>query len=238
MRASWNRNLTALALSVVGVLPLSAMADPAVVTAGSASELAMQLGGASLATETFEDAVADGVTIVPATVSRHLVGWSSQNFVFEGIYSPAFIQGTGGQGSSQGFLDSVSSSAQWETVWKFDAPRHGVGGEWDLTPWGFGEGIKVFAVFASGEKEVLDVSKSSLGDSGRGFLGFSANESFSALILRGAHGGQGSAETYVVDNIVFGTQLPPVPEPATALLFGAGLAGLGTVRRRKAGSPR
>lgn len=44
----------------------------------------------------------------------------------------------------------------------------------------------------------------------------------------------GNQHAFEIDNLAFNPSIPSVPEPITLSLFGAGLAGLGFARRRKA----
>lgn len=199
----------------------------------SQAELQMALGGAALQVESFTDGLPDGVALSTFGPS-HVVAVSGSEGIpsFAGLYEAAGVQVVGGAaGGSRQFLDTVSSSGQQQTVWFFHQARHGVGAHWDLAPWGLGEGLALYAVFDHGESLIGEISAARLGGS-RGYLGFTSDQTFSAVILRGAGLGVGAnAETYAVDNIAFGNQAP-VPEPETILLWAAGLTGLALVRRR------
>ena len=67
---------------------------------------------------------------------------------------------------------------------------------------------------------------------------FTIPETFFVQSLRFTHGPSGDSFGLLLDNLVVSTVDPePVPEPATLLLLGTGLAGVGAAarRRRKAG---
>lgn len=198
----------------------------------SQAHLQAALGGAALVTETFEDGVADGVVIAHFG-PQHVVGIQGHQLRYAGIYGESFVHSTGGSGSGFQYVDSVSSSRSQETVWFFNQAHYGAGADWDLGLWGVGEGLKVYAVFAGGEQLISEVNRDLLGGLSRGYWGFTSDESFAALILRGAGAPRGSAETYAVDNISFGGA-SMVPEPQAVALWSLGLAGLAALQRRRA----
>lgn len=65
--------------------------------------------------------------------------------------------------------------------------------------------------------EVLEITFS-----GTTFLGFTADELFSSVDIRGGNTGSGF---YVLDNIGYASEPTSVPEPASIVLFGLGLLG-------------
>lgn len=222
----------AVALGVAGCIGPAWAADAGWVY--SQAELQAALGGAPLRIETFEDGLADGISLSTFGPSHVVAVSGSQGLPsLAGIFEASGVQAVGGGGGgTRQFLDTVSRSGQQQTVWFFHQAHHGVGADWDLGPWGLGEGLDLYAVFEDGEALIGQVNAARLGGS-RGYLGFTSSQTFSAVILRGAGLGVGAtAETYTVDNIAFGNAAP-VPEPETLLLWGAGLAGLALVRRRR-----
>lgn len=60
------------------------------------------------------------------------------------------------------------------------------------------------------------------------FFGAISDTSFNSLVL------SGNTNNLVLDNVSYGQGGAPVPEPATMILFGTGLAGLVAARRKKA----
>jgi len=92
-------------------------------------------------------------------------------------------------------------------------------------PGGPGEGIKVYADLA-GTDTLIDTMPGTY----QGFWGLvlDNNDYFTYVRLEGA-GGAGTQETFWMDDLSIGADVPRVPEPATLLLFGTGL--LAVVRR-------
>lgn len=113
------------------------------------------------------------------------------------------------------------------TTFNFDPNILAFGGNWDLSPLGPGTGI---AVSADGNS-IGEIPNTNTGE----FWGFVADgdPSFSSVLLQAGSGTASpfNQETFKLEDMVYSTS--KVPEPATLLLFGAGLLGLGLARKFK-----
>jgi len=94
-------------------------------------------------------------------------------------------------------------------------------------PGGPGEGIKVYADLAG-----TDTLVGSMPGTYKNFWGFvlDNNDYFTYARLEGA-AGAGTQETFWMDDLSIGADVPRIPEPATLVLLGTGLLAL--ARRRK-----
>jgi hypothetical protein len=124
------------------------------------------------------------------------------------------------------FNDRVVNGGD-QTDFLFAGGAYGVGGDFDETPGGFGQGLALS--IKDGGGNVTSVTQLD-GYSG-GFFGLISTTSFTTLEIRGGVT-PGSAETYTLDNLQFGGA---VPEPASWALMLVGFGGLGlALRGRKA----
>ena len=95
-------------------------------------------------------------------------------------------------------------------------------------PGGPGEGINVYADLAG-----VDTFIGSMAGTYKNFWGFvlDNNDYFTYVRLEGA-GGAGVQETFWMDDLSIGADVPRVPEPATLVLFGTGLLAFARRRRK------
>jgi len=124
--------------------------------------------------------------------------------------------------------DVVNQGASADTLFSFDAPILGFGGDWDLAgPGGVGTGIAI-TTMGGGSFVVTEEIPSTLVND---FWGFISDMEFSSLSF--VEGTQANGvETYTLDNLTTGG-VAPVPLPAGLPLLLAGLGGLAALRRKK-----
>ncbi len=210
---------TVATLATLAALLGGGMVAPSALAAGlqGYTDEASWAAGLSLETETFDDADwSDSALAVDLTGGgAHRVYTDALGVHAAGVYSGVLE-------------DRVNSARGRYTVITFTQAVSAFSAQWDVSLAGTGEGLRIWVNAGNGD-ESIDVAVS-----GSGFFGFRSSGSFSELRIRGAGLGGALAEGYSMDNAQFGSPAAAVPEPATLLMWVAGL-GLGAnLRRRRA----
>lgn len=167
--------------------------------------------GASATTITFDrdrECITEEVTITAGPLNNYCV-------VSEGpVGSNAMVKG--GQDASY-WLASFDALVDFVSI--------------DLGDFG-GDADELFLATINSFNEVTGVVTKTIGAGISGMHTLSLSIANTSAIAFGVTGYEGDGGIYA-DNLTFNTQVSAVPIPASALLFGTALAGLGALRRRK-----
>jgi len=209
---STTARLGALAVAVSFLAAAPAQAVPTVVT--SLADFNVAIGGASTTTDPFDNAIPGGVFIsfdsgIDSTLAGGNLGFALvDNRVFDGNFD--------------GGVDGNGSGGALTLTWDFPFPV--IGFAFDI----FGAAFVDVTIVGSGT--FFDISTEIGGLNG--FFGIvDAVTPFSAVEFSLQN--SSSFDSFEVDNLVFARAPAAVPEPATLALFGAGLLGMGFLRRRR-----
>ena len=208
----------AVAATILGAVSLPGPAEAFAVYTDRDEWLAA-LAGYTIINETFDNNInhADTITFDSGVVSTGTPdGRSATNRVNAGVYD-----GSVADGESSSVFDTIT--------WTFPVPIIGFG--MDLSSGATGDVLTLTGDFDGTGEQVINVL-TVLGGNGTGFLGIIGTASFTSILLSDANASSLPGENFQVDNLSFATTAQ-VPEPATLALFGAGLAGLGWIARRR-----
>ncbi|WP_426169194.1 PEPxxWA-CTERM sorting domain-containing protein [Sandarakinorhabdus sp. DWP1-3-1] len=119
-----------------------------------------------------------------------------------------------------------------DTTFFFAGGTNAFGGIFNLDPGGRGQGLEFTLNLTGGGTEVAG----RIQYEAPGFFGFTSTNSFDSVTWRGFDDINGSAETFNLDNAMFGSVSAAVPEPASwaLMIVGFGIVGVGMRSRRQA----
>lgn len=228
-----NKNrIVSAALAGLAGLAFAGAAQAAITPAGS-------VGGAPTSgvfRENFDAGTVgllNGLTVTLAGGAAAVTGASS------GVYAPPFLSGGNGGGFGPGGTDQADGA---------DATMYLTTGTGSVTLdfasdqqyfgvlWGSIDGYNTITFYNDGGlvqaftgTDILAGANGDQGVNGTLYVNFTTNDTpFDRVVFTS------SSNAFEFDNVAFGERVPvPTPEPVTLTLFGAGLAGLGLMRRRR-----
>ena len=154
----------------------------------------------------------------------------TESFDDHSVNSPGLsVVSTNGVAATFRWEDQVIDPGQ-TTTWSFGGigPVVAMGGDFDTSPLDVGDGILWTVNFVnSGPTPVMAIPGTAFANPSMLFFGFISTEAFTDVTFTANLGG--GNEAYHMDNLSYAT----VPEPTTWLLMGAGLLGIGLLRKRR-----
>lgn len=189
-----------------------------------AAAIAATMASAAQATVTI---YTNQAAFAAALQSSQIENFANRNKLEPGL---SFVSNAGTIKSSR-FEDRTVRGGD-ETTFSFAGGVNGFGGVFDLSPGGFGQGLTFTLNLTGGGSEPVGQE---IFANVNAFFGFISTRRFDSVRIR-AGSGNGSGETYRLDNLQYGVSpVAVVPEPATwgMLVLGFGIVGIGMRKRNR-----